>query len=268
MRKNELRYTKEEILQMQKMGWEIVNYELDKTESLCELLKSECAYAYCHHDKDTDKKPHVHLLLVFSFEKSGQSIFDMCETMFEQNVRIDPISNLQRAYDYLIHKNDKDKYQYPRCERITNNARIFKGMGSTVKSTVKKDKKPSFDEMIDDIIDGKMSTLELARKYGRDYVKNMARYNDFRRAVVCENRIDLQFVDDIEIRAERIIKSTGEVIRGGEQIDPKYLNSAVFQCALQIAQEIYESGKKHRADIQNSSIAKKSQEILDNVKII
>lgn len=245
MRKTERRsMTLEELKQFNSLGWEIVNYELEKTERLVKDLAKECAYAYCYHNKDLDKQPHVHLLLIFPVEKTGQDILDMCASHFEENVRIEPITNKQKAYEYLIHKNDPYKWQYSNSERVTNNARCFKGMNSSVatndrlRSGVAADRKPDVHELIDDLLDGKLSRVEMAKKYGRDYIRNMTKYDDFKRAVALENQLDFAFLDNVEYRAYRIMKESGDVISSEDLIDPKYLNSSVFALALKLAQEI------------------------------
>jgi len=76
-------------------------------------------YAMIYHNRDC-KEPHYHLIINFQrkFRKQHlQQIF----RKFQSNIYIEPIRNLKDSIQYLIHKNDKSKFQYDKSEIIWKN---------------------------------------------------------------------------------------------------------------------------------------------------
>lgn len=66
------------------------------------------------------KKAHYHLLWYYpntKTEKSAQAFSDLAS-----GVKVLPVQNPQKAYEYLWHKNDNDKYPYEE-----NDVRLFNG---------------------------------------------------------------------------------------------------------------------------------------------
>lgn len=82
-------------------------------------------YTYILHDKDVfedsedelQKKPHIHCLLHFSSDRTPNGIAKILqiETRFVQRV-----TNRDAFLRYLIHLDDKDKYQYSIDEVVSN----------------------------------------------------------------------------------------------------------------------------------------------------
>lgn len=205
-------------------------------------------WAYAYHNKDTrldengnivPKEPHYHLLLAFAFDMTEKQVADSLDTFFGQSSKVEVCDDLQGSYSYLIHKNSPSKHQYDKSVRKTNDWRFW-CRETQEKKNCKVDDTQQF---IDDLLDGKKSIVEMARQYGRDYIKNMSKYTDFKRAVALENQLDFQFLDNIEYRAYRICKESGDVLSSADGIDPKYLNSSVFALALKIAQEVLQNNK-------------------------
>ncbi len=64
-------------------------------------------YAYIMHDKDNEEQPHYHLCL----EYKNARTFTQVKTMFE-GAHVEEMEYKNISYQYLIHKNDPDKYQY------------------------------------------------------------------------------------------------------------------------------------------------------------
>jgi len=73
-------------------------------------------YAYITHNKDENKKPHIHLIL----EYENARTFDSLQKKFE-TWHIEPCKSLVLSLQYLTHKNDKNKEQYEPSEIVTNN---------------------------------------------------------------------------------------------------------------------------------------------------
>lgn len=75
------------------------------------------------HDKDVDedgkpKKPHYHLLLKFSSLKSQSQVQIICGAITDVEPII--ISNFKMYGRYLLHLDNKEKYQYNQDEVVTN----------------------------------------------------------------------------------------------------------------------------------------------------
>ena len=65
-------------------------------------------YAYILHDKDNEEQPHYHLCL----EYKNARTFTQVKSMFE-GAHVEDMEYKNMSYQYLIHKNDPEKYQYP-----------------------------------------------------------------------------------------------------------------------------------------------------------
>lgn len=100
------------------------------------------AYAYIVHDKDILdngdlKRVHIHLILCYTNPRSIDSVEkSLLEYMNKnelehQNVFIEPCRNVKSSFDYLIHKNDKDKYQYPIDNVVCSSIDFFQHQSST-----------------------------------------------------------------------------------------------------------------------------------------
>lgn len=75
-------------------------------------------YAYIIHDKDENKTLHIHFVLNCVGSRSIRSICEVLECDY-QDVQI--ARRPRSAIRYLIHIDNKEKYQYDRGEIITNN---------------------------------------------------------------------------------------------------------------------------------------------------
>ena len=64
-------------------------------------------YAYIMHDKDNEEQPHYHICL----EYKNARTFTQVKAMFE-GAHVEEMEYKNMSYQYLIHKNDPDKYQY------------------------------------------------------------------------------------------------------------------------------------------------------------
>ena len=64
-------------------------------------------YAYIKHDKDNEEQPHFHLCL----EYKNARTFTQVKAMFEGS-HVEEMEYKNMSYQYLIHKNDPQKYQY------------------------------------------------------------------------------------------------------------------------------------------------------------
>lgn len=71
------------------------------------------------HDKDinpdgTPKKPHYHILLMFSGVKTVEQVYGLVQAFGA--IRPQTVSNAQSMARYFIHKDNPEKYQYDPAE--------------------------------------------------------------------------------------------------------------------------------------------------------
>lgn len=96
---------------------------LDKISSLGFI------YYACVHDKDQyengeKKLKHCHIVLeCMKRQRAKQIINFMCDSFNTNfaNVQVDEVVSLASCIQYLLHINDKNKYQYERKELLSNN---------------------------------------------------------------------------------------------------------------------------------------------------
>lgn len=100
------------------------------TPKLLNWCESNCKlYAFILHDKDTldngeIKTPHIHLVCLLNGSRwrlstTLNNIADALKVS-EMAVSIDKVSDFNGSIQYLIHKNNNDKYQYPLTDIVTN----------------------------------------------------------------------------------------------------------------------------------------------------
>ena len=80
----------------------------------------DCNYAYISHDKDVKedgepKTPHFHLYIYY---QNAKTLNSMC-TKFN-GAHIEKPNNREYCIQYLIHRNNTEKYQYDSKEVISN----------------------------------------------------------------------------------------------------------------------------------------------------
>ena len=89
---------------------------------------------YIVHDKDKivdleeeerhqgdERKTHVHVIIAWTAPTTKQCIKDLGISLGFANGYVEAIDNIKNYYDYLIHKNKPNKFQYDRSERIEIN---------------------------------------------------------------------------------------------------------------------------------------------------
>lgn len=178
-----------------------------------------CVISY--HDKDIHtegenkgkpKEPHFHgyLLLDKSRELQGtRSWFKATdEKGMDVQTRIEAVLSTVGCDDYLTHDTidakQEGKHQYTEeAIRIIKGSREAfrtfktKWMLSVEARETAEEKADEVENLLDDIIKG-VPSREMARRYGRDYVKNVAAYRRYAAAMVFEEEGDLTKAYDIE----------------------------------------------------------------------
>lgn len=134
---------------------------------------SICYFSFILHDRDIKdggvlKEPHYHTVVRYSNPVSFQRALNDFKTLCEGTVLCEVCQDLAKSVDYLIHKNDLDKYQYPISEVSTFGNFVVKSIEGGDANA----------EFLYDLF--VLSSIDMARKYGRDYIKNYNSYNAFK----------------------------------------------------------------------------------------
>lgn len=141
-----------------------------------ELAKLANHYAYIKHDRDLTKdgklvEPHWHIVVTLARERSILNLHKRLRLVQQSNIQ--PCKDLELAFDYLTHVHDDDKVKYGRSEIVSNNIDWW-------------DKSPMIQEesnreFLTDLFT--LSDLDMAIRYGRDWIKNYNSYTLFRTVI-------------------------------------------------------------------------------------
>lgn len=131
------------------------------------IIKAAKNWAYILHDKDGGE-PHYHIIAVFKNARTEDGIRATIPST--QQSRIEIVKNgIEACYRYLTHEDNPEKYHYSKDEIISNGNGYFED---------NKAENETAEQMLDDILQG-LSLRELARRYGRDFMKNWRKYTQF-----------------------------------------------------------------------------------------
>ena len=117
--------------------YEVIVYDLENIDNIVNIILnrySRTLYAYCLHDKDFKedtgelKKVHIHLLLKFPQQVNYNTIIKECaDNGITLGVnQFANVNNYNSAIRYLIHYDNKDKFQYEKSSIINNLSNIDK----------------------------------------------------------------------------------------------------------------------------------------------
>lgn len=176
---------------------EIVKDILDKKS------KYISAYAFIYHDKDTYdkdildgdkvihaqgelKQPHFHIYLKLKASRQEEEIrrWFMPKGVKDSNglafnCLSQKVKSAYGAIEYLTHRNAPEKYQYDDSEVISYN------IDNILEDCPKDD---SFN-VIEDILNG-VSTRDLVRRYGRDYIYHISAYEAVAQKIKAEEELN------------------------------------------------------------------------------
>lgn len=163
----------------------IVTYCLD--EGFIEPMLSRANHwVIAKHDRD-NQDTHLHVLVTFPRNYSKATIYQKllnhdANTTFS-NINIVRTSDPAATLDYYTHKYHPEKAQYSPSEFKYSDQRYWQQRWQIFDSPSTK-RTGDNDEFINDLLN--LGHYEMARKYGRDYIKNHISYRDFARALQIE----------------------------------------------------------------------------------
>lgn len=181
--------------------WDVVLYitEFDLFEILIRNTERISHYAYIVHDKDVwdeesvkelqsrpederpetipvvgdFKKQHIHLIVDF-FNAHTFSAVKKIFTTENDKPRVREILSRQGAFEYLVHKNNPDKFQYSYDLIKSDDIKYYEKFCKEGFST---DKDNISEQIVADILNNIPPRL-LVKRYKRDFILNMQRYYD------------------------------------------------------------------------------------------
>lgn len=170
---------------------------------MCDLNCSH--YALSLHDKDINedgelKKPHIHCILRFGKQYTCNRIMNMFgEKMARPLIFIE--DEFCRYYDYLTHKDEVDKYQYPEDQIVTDDLSYWKReYDNHIRSPTDNDNVA--ENIINDMI-ATLPTRELVKKYGREIVINYKSYRNIAGMIYYEEYLRDKGVVPVSIEEEK-----------------------------------------------------------------
>lgn len=168
---------KSSYLSVRSRCWSLITY-VDPSECFSSLLPLCLHYVYIFHDNDLKsdgslKEPHFHLLLILRNAKTLSALLSYNSSA--SNVMGEPIHDKYKAYRYLRHLDNPDKFQYPKSALISDNLDYWEKLDPDLVSTTDGERVLT---MLEDILSHK-PYRELVLLYGRDLVKNFTTYKQF-----------------------------------------------------------------------------------------
>ena len=129
-------------------------------------------YAYIYHDKDNNE-PHYHYLFQLKNNTTHSAFLCAYNIKMHSEVCGSPLG----AFEYLTHKNHPDKYQYNLDDIVALDFNKFLSLSSSGNDN---NNNLRTMDLLQDIVNN-IPLDEMVYKYGRDYVLNFKKYQDFAR---------------------------------------------------------------------------------------
>lgn len=161
---------------------------------------------YILHDKD-NKEPHFHVVIHLKKPRYISEIlawFSRC--VDDEGKKVNTMGQVTRSTEdideYLLHSNDQTKHQYLEEDikvpygsrevyRELKTEYQFIDEKNAEKEYAKEASADDVEKQLQDIIDG-VPFREMARRYGRDYIKNWRSYREYASEVVFQETLDVE----------------------------------------------------------------------------
>lgn len=154
-------------------------------------------YAYILHDRDKDRDPHYHILVTFDLPRSFRAVVKMIESKqntFAQSVK----STIGSVLEYFTHATDtaiaKGKEPYDESEVEYDSEEYWKKRALQDGESWKdyKGARELNETFVEDLLSPRFSVEAMGRQYGRDFIKNVRQYKDFREMVLYERLCEFE----------------------------------------------------------------------------
>ncbi len=138
------------------------------------------AYAYHYFDKNEDGSPkvkHCHVILYVYNVSTVSRIRKWFRALDDDGKEITTTAqicnDISSMWDYLIHANNPEKYQYPDCVRESSDRYFFMSEDPLDDNSL---------SIVDDLLSG-LSVYEMVSRYGRDFCIHFGHYVDVIKAI-------------------------------------------------------------------------------------
>lgn len=137
-----------------------------------DIIENDCI----RHKMGDFKEPHYHILIMLNWQLPLRQVQNWFYQLDDEGCEItnrnpNPCTSVLKAFQYLTHKNNPEKYQYNDDEIITDDLLYFMSLNED---------DPLNDNLTDALLDylGGVSLEELVRRYGRDFIINFKNVRD------------------------------------------------------------------------------------------
>ena len=139
--------------------------------------------AYIVHNKD-DAPPHIHIFMCFGSDRRGTDILKWFDNLIDEkgqliNTRFEAVKSSESLLDYLTHKNEADKFQYSEADIIYSSEQA--------REKLLEDTTDNGFGALDEMLNG-IPLREIARRYGKDFIRNYYSYKALKNDIIDEER--------------------------------------------------------------------------------
>ena len=188
-------------------SFSIVSYA--SADEISSLISGCRHYVYILHDKDVNedgspRSPHFHILCTFAQNKSFNAVASL--VVSKQNTFVQQLVDVGGAFSYLTHQNNPEKFQYNSDDLVSDDIDYW-----IDRIPDYEEKKNKNDEFVDDLLSDDFDVVAMARKYGRDFTKNISKYESFRFRVFKDIGKDFDneklraLVSDYKLKADSVV---------------------------------------------------------------
>lgn len=145
------------------------------------------------HRKGDIKVNHFHLVVSFY----NACTLSACAKIFrteKDNPRVFSVGDMLKCYEYLIHKNNPDKYQYNKRDIVSDDLNYFERLRIVGE---RNERDNIAEQIVMDLLAG-VNTRIMVIRYGRDFIINMARYIDCADKIRSEDFYDKQRREELD----------------------------------------------------------------------
>lgn len=146
-----------------------------------EDIKDSVSGEYIHRKGDI-KVNHYHVI-VSMYNACTLSACCKLFTTEADKPRVYSVGDMVLCYEYLIHKNHPDKYQYRKCDIISDDLYYFEKL--TIQGD-KPDNDNKAEQIVMDLLAG-VPTRIMVSRYGRDFIIHRPQYVDCANAIRTED---------------------------------------------------------------------------------
>lgn len=150
-------------------------------DELFDLFQACTHYAYIRHNKDTTDC-HFHIIAYFTIPKTVSAVRKLVKS--SQNTFSQKVKQVDGILTYLTHEDvSEEKFVYSKDDIVYDD----KSYWDERLADGDVEKHPN-DMFVDDLLADDLDLEFMARKYGRDFMKNYKNYLDFRSQVYISRR--------------------------------------------------------------------------------